>query len=1418
MMNHNLTRIILLAVFTLCILLAGCSLFRFNGSDTDVSAIPESLQKPTGTAHINFKLLLPGSQPDRIIPQIRGAITLTVTAELTMARPGIGGSIKFLRIATVDETGTAHLDFAGLPALPALGRIMINDGHIQGWSLFHGAMDLKDGDNLFDLAPEGSKLTPDLSATAMRALFETPELITSAPSALVGLILNAIDQTINPIAPSATSEIFNRVMEAIQPSSLTKLTTSTDKKSLLAEKNSAQVWNLSIQQIFAQQTELASVIANAEIAAIFRHPVSTQPGLAGFTTNSDDWQILAAIAADTGLCSSYIRVQGVITQILMLNDGTTLVGGYDKIANCPFLARWPSGQTVTISSSSTPESGWQSFFTTFSATTAVPQPAVESIMFDGTSMVNVAVRNPNDNLIRIFSISYVDGSGAGLPLNPTVTPNRFPYVELIAPTANSVVNIGVPLTITASATDLDIGDSIASVTFFAGTTKIGEVTSPPYSISWEPPGVATYSLTARAADTRGAIGISAPISLAVKDAARILTQTELLCSVIYPSEQTISQVTTGGQSLVQKSITDHGTGYKLAVFGSAAPVNVTDLVFSDTDKKILIASILASGSTIAFESNFTATASSLYSGDIGKYETFFKVNALLPEPDTDFWYFNHITAKYLTWLLALDSELNVTPGTALSLDMVNMLAGYDDGSSRLATGTWIVKSGSGTLSGSAFTAPATGGSTVLTMTYSEKGISQSTDLVVNTIVNPDLTARNPAINATDVPTDTSITITFNQDMDTTTISTSTFQLKRGTELISGTISYSDARTFVFKPASLLQSSGTQYTVSLTTAIKGSTGVALPAQISWSFTTAGTAVTATSELLITEVGSNFYSNYGAWFEVYNNTGNNLDLSQYTFITTAKQPTSTTSFTWSTLTFSANVILPPRSYGLIVGQSADNMYVPTNVALIPANNGVLPWWYADGFIEIRKNSATIDFVRFGSDSTNPLSTEAWSGSNAPALPGYTAGADENSVIGRSIQRAINLGDVNSGADWTLRGFATPGGMNDVTNDTDADLDGIPDACEQSGATYIGLNVYDWGARAGQKDIFIHINYMNSTHLGLTPNEQALDKVAAAFLNKGYHLHFDTGALFASGQHNLDSTNSHQIPLYEYISLGVETGSKNLYELKAQYLPLARRQFFYYCIFGNKQSNEGSTGLGECPGNDFLLSLGIVNFTSTSYTQLQRDNYLINEQASTLMHELGHNLGLKHGGGEDLNYKPNYVSIMNYLYSSWGLPSLTNSMVGDRYYHMKWSREGYSSASIWKQYFPNSSLSMHNNAWSSDFVMDYSNGTLGSLDENSLSESFGLGNGSLPVDWDGNGSMSSTGLALNINPDYDSVRTQLSDYNDWANINIFFTRSNYGAQGSIRASTTGVQPGDTIVLLDDRQPVPPCNRPPLNCSHQQ
>ena len=92
---------------------------------------------------------------------------------------------------------------------------------------------------------------------------------------------------------------------------------------------------------------------------------------------------------------------------------------------------------------------------------------------------------------------------------------------------------------------------------------------------------------------------------------------------------------------------------------------------------------------------------------------------------------------------------------------------------------------------------------------------------------------------------------------------------------------------------------------------------------------------------------------------------------------------------------------------------------------------------GFIEILKDGKTIDFVNFVSDTTSPVSGDAWSGSDA-SKPVFW------STYSKSIARDSSSSDTNSSSDSTQRTFAPYGGKNDVSASctSDADSDGIPD----------------------------------------------------------------------------------------------------------------------------------------------------------------------------------------------------------------------------------------------------------------------------------------------------------------------------------------------------------------------------------------
>ena len=66
----------------------------------------------------------------------------------------------------------------------------------------------------------------------------------------------------------------------------------------------------------------------------------------------------------------------------------------------------------------------------------------------------------------------------------------------------------------------------------------------------------------------------------------------------------------------------------------------------------------------------------------------------------------------------------------------------------------------------------------------------------------------------------------------------------------------------------------------------------------------------------------------------------------------------------------------------------------------------------------------------------------------------------------------------------------------------------------------------------------------------------------------------------------------------------------------------------------TSSGSSGQAEIAGDDLIVSLQCSGQATVSV-------------ANTIVHELGHNFGLRHGGFESINYKPNYNSVMNYKY---------------------------------------------------------------------------------------------------------------------------------------------------------------------------
>jgi hypothetical protein len=219
-------------------------------------------------------------------------------------------------------------------------------------------------------------------------------------------------------------------------------------------------------------------------------------------------------------------------------------------------------------------------------------------------------------------------------------------------------------------------------------------------------------------------------------------------------------------------------------------------------------------------------------------------------------------------------------------------------------------------------------------------------------------------------------------------------------------------------------------------------------------------------------------------------------------------------------------------------------------------------------------------------------------------------------------------------------------------DRDGDDIPDVWETGGIDTNGdgkkdLDLASLGASPFHKDLFLEVDYMENHQ----PYSAVIPSVVESFRNaplcnpdgiNGIRLHVQ-----------LDE----QIPHQDSIPLPGLSDWSAFYELKDQYfgttlekldpnkdaLLLAKNNIFHYVIFAHTYENSGSSGISNgIPAMDFIVSLGKFSATDPVTGHVTGSPV---EQAGTLMHEFGHNLNLRHGGGDNTNCKPNYLSVMTY-----------------------------------------------------------------------------------------------------------------------------------------------------------------------------
>jgi len=367
-------------------------------------------------------------------------------------------------------------------------------------------------------------------------------------------------------------------------------------------------------------------------------------------------------------------------------------------------------------------------------------------------------------------------------------------------------------------------------------------------------------------------------------------------------------------------------------------------------------------------------------------------------------------------------------------------------------------------------------------------------------------------------------------------------------------------------------------------------------------------------------------------------------------------------------------------------------------------------------------------------------------------------------------------------------------DLTVDTDGDA--LPDVWETQGVRVpvngqeVFVDLPGMGASPTHKDLFVEADYMMDGAHSHKPNDKALEQVITAFANapvsnpdgvRGITIHIDAGPDTVMdprpGRGTLWRGLSQANPLKEEEFLLPAGDDLNppqqaaLQSIKAANFNAARAKIFRYCIFahhlGLDRSPQGKGGSGIAtgiPSLDFIVTLG-------GWT----DNVgSVPEQGGTFMHELGHAVGLRHGGSDDIHRKPNYLSIMNYLFQTRGL-----------------------------------------RVNGADFLLDFSQVQLSDLNEGALNEAAGIGtpsafgtrwesdNGSMvflsntssPIDWNQNNTLDPP-YSRDVN--FDGTIGVLTGFSDWSAIQF----APVGPGTARAAHVVRVAPSQELTKIQDDQ----------------
>jgi len=375
-----------------------------------------------------------------------------------------------------------------------------------------------------------------------------------------------------------------------------------------------------------------------------------------------------------------------------------------------------------------------------------------------------------------------------------------------------------------------------------------------------------------------------------------------------------------------------------------------------------------------------------------------------------------------------------------------------------------------------------------------------------------------------------------------------------------------------------------------------------------------------------------------------------------------------------------------------------------------------------------------------------TQAWSGS----LPGTqgnrtttitTTGHGSSGTLGCHPVTDADQDGLSNALETDDGTWSSASDAGTDPNVADTDNDGISDGDETLGLA--GPNLIASGARPTHKDLLVETDWISHAPCSTRPTAASLSPAVTGFANApvanpdgttGIKLIVDygQGGPFTGGNQvpDPDATLDGQLS-------SSNPGAGPFVGVKAGHFAPNRAGIYRYSIAHSGGSGKASGGDDTYIGNQ------------CTWNEADEPNifWWVSPYAGLFMHEIGHNLGLAHGGTSwdlacdevlsscmnqlSINRKPNYVSVVNYGYFDGVESTCRERNDGDPHH---------------------------------TYRLDYSEGGRAVIDENALNESLGICNG-VPYDFNRNGIIDVGTYAADITDD--GRKTELHDHDDWGYI---------------------------------------------------